>query len=81
MYFGRRAKKRAIMHSVCIIKANENSKIVYYKLADTSYRGHIEGPFKTIKSVAEKIAFKTGVSVGTYTTGKPEYHYSLFTGT
>ncbi len=77
VYYDRRATKRAAMHSVCIFKANENSKIVYYKLTDTSYRRHIEGPFRTIKAVAEKVAFRAGVSVGTYTTGIPEYHWSL----
>jgi hypothetical protein len=80
VYFGTRTRERAIMHSVCIFKSNENGKIVYYKLADTSYRGHIEGPFSTIKAIAENVAFRAGVSVGTYITGKPAYHYSLNPG-
>ena len=59
------------MHSVCIFKYNENGKIVYYKLADTSYRRHIEGPFRTLEAMVENVASREGVSVGTYATGKP----------
>ncbi|MBT8352598.1 MAG: hypothetical protein KJO26_15375 [Deltaproteobacteria bacterium] len=78
VYFGRRTKKSAIMHSVCIIKSNENGRSTYYKLADTSYRGKIQGPYESIELIAKNIADQQGVSLGTFTTGKPEYHYDLF---
>jgi len=80
VYFGSRTNIKAIMHSVCIIKANENGRIMYYKLADTNYRGKIEGPYKSVESIAKNIADQHGVSLGTFTTGKPEYHYDLFKG-
>jgi hypothetical protein len=78
VYFGRRARSGAIMHSVCIIKMKDLDKSVYYRLADTNSPGYIQGPFESVKAVAERIAQGHGVPLGRYTTGLPSYHYHLF---
>jgi hypothetical protein len=78
IYFAGRAKGGAIMHSVCIYKATENGRAVYYKLADTHQRSRIEGPYTSMRSAAEAVAGQYGIGLGSYHTGLPAYHYNLW---
>jgi len=79
VYYKGKNSEGSIMHSVCILKIQESNKISYYKIGDSNTRSpnSMDGPFKSIEAIAERVAQFWGLQLKTYTTGLPLYDYDL----